>query len=62
MCVAKHGQDKVTKYQWLKFLGPIIRMARRRIMDKENRRSALNTQQTCVYMRGDFVKGFRCCC
>jgi hypothetical protein len=62
MCVSKMGQDKVTKFQWLKFLGPITRMARRRVMDTADRRSPLNTQQKHVYMREDFVKGFRCCC
>ena len=55
------GQDKVTKYQWLKFLGPIMRMARRRVMDTRDRRTALNAQQKHVYLREDFVEGWRCC-
>ena len=62
MCVSKMRQDKVTKFQWLKFMGPIIRMARRRVMDTADRRSPLNTQQKHVYQRSDFVEGFRCCC
>ena len=56
------GQDKVTKFQWLKFLGPIMRMSHRRVMDVKDRRSPLNTQQKHVYQRSDFVEGFRCCC
>ena len=60
-CVAKMDKDKATKYQWLKFLGPIMRMSRRRVMDVRDRKTPLNAQQKHVYMRSDFVQGWRCC-
>ena len=61
-CVAKMRQDKVTKFQWIKHLPSIIRMYQRKMMDAEERRTPLNTQQRHVYKYEDMVQGFRCCC
>ena len=61
-CVAKMRQDKVSKYQWLKFLPSIIRMLERKTMDIDDRQSCLFTNQRHIYKFLDFIKGFRCCC
>lgn len=60
-CVATMGEDKSSKWKWLRLFGKIVRQARRQTMDPATRQSPMFTQQHTVYENKEFVLGFCSC-
>ena len=55
------GEDKSSKWKWLRLFGKIVRQARRQTMDPAARQSPMFTQQHTVYQNKEFVPGFCSC-
>ena len=60
-CVAVMGQDKSSKYAWLRMFGKIVRQARRQTMLPALRNTPMFTQQHTAYETKEFKPGLRSC-